>query len=122
MNLKDFIRETLTQIAEGMKEADDAVAKTGGAINPADVAINKSGQGPYAYYADDQRGERRRVVETVEFDIAVTVVDGTETKGGIGVGIGVIGVGSAGKTDKSNTSESRIRFRVPMLFPNSSKA
>ena len=47
--------------------------------------------------------------------------EGTQTKGGLGVAIGVVGLGSAGQSDSSKRSESRIRFRIPMLLPDGSK-
>jgi hypothetical protein len=34
MYLKDFIKETLVQIAQGIVEADAALAETGAAVNP----------------------------------------------------------------------------------------
>lgn len=119
MNLKDFIKETLSQIAEGIAEADEQVSKSGGAVNPSNVNSNKSGEGPYGFYAEDKKGSYRRGVESIEFDVVVTIAEGKETKGGIGIHVGAIGIGSAGKSDHSNSSESRIKFRVPMLFPNS---
>ena len=60
-----------------------------------------------------------RAVHTVEFDIAVTAVDGKETKGGIGIVVGAIGLGSQGRSEERNTSISRIKFKVPIAFPNS---
>jgi len=119
MNLQQFIKETLVQITQGIVEADEAVAAIGAAVNPKDVVHNNQSSGPYGYYAEDKRGNYRRAVEAIEFDVVVIVKEGTETKGGIGIQVGMIGVGSAGKTDKGSSSESRIKFSVPMLIPNS---
>jgi hypothetical protein len=57
------------------------------------------------------------VVGMVEFDVAVRATEGKETKGGIGVVAGVIGLGSSGKSDSSSGSESRIKFSIPVLLP-----
>jgi len=122
MDLKEFITQTLSQIAEGIADADESVSKFGGAVNPRDVIANKTGEGPYGYYAEDSKGSYRRGVESIDFDVVVSVEEGKETKGGIGIHVGAIGLGSAGKSDHSNSSESRIKFRVPMLFPISKKA
>jgi hypothetical protein len=122
MNLQQFIKETLVQITQGIVDADQAVSETGAAVNPRDVVHNKTGEGPYGYYAEDRKGHYRRTVQSIEFDVVVTVTEGTETKGGIGIHVGAIGLGSSGKSDKENSSESRIRFSVPLLIPNSKNA
>lgn len=122
MNLQQFIKESLVQITNGIVEADAAVAATGAAVNPRDVVYNKRGDGPYGYYAEDEKGTYRRAVESIDFDVVVTVSEGTETKGGIGIHVGIVGVGSAGKSGKESSSESRLKFSVPLLIPNSKNA
>jgi hypothetical protein len=57
----------------------------------------------------------------VEFDIAVTVREGKETAGGIGVVVGAVALGSRGKSTDGNTTVSRLKFQVPVMFPTSSK-
>lgn len=41
----------------------------------------------------------------MEFDIAVTSIEGTETRGGIGVVAGVFALGSQGKSLENNQSK-----------------
>lgn len=53
----------------------------------------------------------------VEFDVALTVTEGTGTKGGIGVFVGAINLGSAGESKNENVSISHVRFRVPLQLP-----
>jgi hypothetical protein len=81
----------------------------------------EDGKAPfYGFYTgEDMPNRHRRIVEVVEFDIVVTAGKGTETKGGFGITVGAATLGSAGKSEKSDKAESRVRFRVPMLFPNS---
>lgn len=122
MNLQQFIKETIVQISHGIVDADKAVASTGAAVNPRDVAHNKSGEGPYGYYAEDKKGQYRRSVQSIDFDVVVTVSKDTETKGGIGIHVGAIALGSSGKSGKEDSSESRIRFSIPLLIPNSKNA
>ena len=59
-----------------------------------------------------------RIVESIEFDVAVTVSEGKETKGGIGILVGSIGLGSQGKSDSEHSAVSRLKFRVPFVLPN----
>jgi hypothetical protein len=58
-----------------------------------------------------------RLNQEVQFDVAVTTQSGTETKGGIGVFVGPITLGSAGKSDQSTDSTNRINFSVPVYLP-----
>ena len=103
MELHEFIRETLSQIITGITEAQlsDAVINTTAAIVPI-------GQG----LTDDDR-----LNQVVQFDIAVTTQTGTQTKGGIGIFVGPVTLGSAGKSDQSTDSTNRIRFSVPVYLP-----
>jgi small neutral amino acid transporter SnatA (MarC family) len=53
----------------------------------------------------------------VKFDVAVTVGEGTGTKGGIAVFVGAIGLGSQGESKTSQSSVSSIQFEVPISLP-----
>jgi len=71
----------------------------------------------------EQVGERRWdprtdiFAESVEFDIAVTVDTGASAKGGIGIVVCAVNLGSVNESDMKNSSMSRIRFRVPVILP-----
>ncbi len=103
MQLKEFISQTLAEIVEGVK---DAQAKTldsenrGTYVNPFDKVTN--------------------VPRSIDFDVAVTATEGTSTKGGIGVFMGAVGLGSQGQSEAHNTSLNRIRFSVSVLLPRGS--
>lgn len=60
---------------------------------------------------------QRRPVHKIEFDIAVTVTEGKETKGGIGVAMGIVAVGSKGESSSEANSISRLKFIVPVVLP-----
>jgi len=71
----------------------------------------------YGYLVTDNAKNYRQVVQSISFDVAVSVAQGTETKGGVGLVVGPVALGSQGKSDASNTSMSRIQFRIPMVLP-----
>jgi hypothetical protein len=110
MNLKDFIAESLKEIIDGVIEAQKHYSANEGVINPADV-----------FYPGDTKVpvDRKTNVapQLINFDVAVTATEGTETKGGIGVFVGAIGVGSQGKSESASSSVSRIKFSVPIILP-----
>lgn len=120
MNLQDFITQALVQISSGIKNADEQLLQAGAIVNPRHVVgANQDKENLYGYIAE--RPEWRRHIHVVEFDVAVTAVEGKETKGGIGIVVGSIGLGSQGRSEESSTSVSRIKFRIPIALPNSSK-
>ncbi|SRR6266480_2435231 len=111
MKLKDFVAETLKEIIDGVIEARDYYATKGGSVNSPNIVYKMSAA---SQLMDQESGQ---IAQMIEFDVAVTAAEGTETKGGIGVFVGPIGLGSQGKSDSSNTSVSRIKFSIPVLLP-----
>lgn len=104
MELKDFISQTLVEIQGGVQDAINTTIanKTMGAINPVWGT------------SDDIH---RRDLQTVDFDIAVTVSDKTtgEANAGIKVAVFKIGGEASGSTKTSNVS--RIQFSIPIIPP-----
>ena len=114
MNLEDYIAETLQQIVSGVAKAQELTADHGAHVNPylrGNVTINSSvgliptaAQGLYA--------------QLVHFDVALTIKEGTGTKGGIGVATGIVNLGSAGKSSNENTTLNHVKFTVPLALPH----
>jgi len=116
MELQTFITTTLVQIARGIEDAAKQLEGTKAVVNPRNVhAVEGKGASVYGYL--NTQKQFFKVVQKIDFDVAVTAERGTETKGGIGIHVGSIGVGSQGKTEKANSSVSRISFSVPMVLP-----
>lgn len=113
MKLKDFVAETLKEIVDGVVEAQEHYKEKGGSVNSSRLAYRTS-HGTQLW--DESTGQPAQMVD---FDVAVTTTEGSETKGGIGVFVGSVGLGSQGKSDASNSSCSRIKFSVSVLLPRS---
>lgn len=116
MDLKEFIGLALSDIVQGVLEAQQTLGKNGKYINP-ELSTQ---QGTH-----EENGNlvsiQGQLVQTVEFDIAVTATKGTGTKGGIGVVAGVFALGSQGQSSAENSSVSRIKFSVPVTLPYGEK-
>ena len=110
MNIQEFVKTSLVQVISGIAEAREAVAPNGALVG-SDKAY---GWTKDAKIITDAHG---RIISQVEFDIALTTADSKDTKGGIGVFLGSVGVGSQGASHGENTSHSRIKFSVPVVFP-----
>lgn len=112
MELKQFVSESLKQIIDGVNEARSYAEQNGAMVNPTRWSWNSSNvQVKY----DPKSGA---AIETVEFDVAVTAIEGTETKGGIGVFMGAVNLGSQGASQNQNSSVSRLKFSVPLMLPS----
>jgi len=110
MNLQDFVSETLREILAGIKQAQAFAEEHGGKVVPPRMSF-RTAEGTQVW--DQHDGTP---VQMIEFDVAVTAIEGTTTKGGIGVFVGAIGLGSQGQSNASNQSVSRIKFSVPVIF------
>jgi hypothetical protein len=112
MELKDFIVRALADIVGAVKESQEAAKEVGARIAP-DVVVRDADRKTLT-----RSGEP---ITQVEFDVAVTASDSSETKGGVGVLAGIFTLGSAGQSASGSSSVTRIRFAVPVVFPTQFK-
>lgn len=118
VDLEDFIAETLRQIVSGVSKAQQQAGEYGAEINPhmrSNTTVNSAlgiiFTGTNGVYA-----------QLVQFDVALTVKEGTGTRGGIGVASGIVNLGSAGQSSNENTSVNHVKFTVPLALPHKAKA
>lgn len=110
MNLQEFIRTALAEIIAGVADAREE-AKKHGAMIGSDPAYG------YTKEAKILTDENGRTISNVEFDIALAEANAKDTKGGIGVFLGSVGLGSQGASHGESSTHSRIKFSVPVVFP-----
>jgi hypothetical protein len=115
MELREFVGESLKQVIDGIVNAQEYAKQKGASINP-----NGLYSGDGTRYLVITTGEQYPIPQFIEFNIAVTVSEGTEAKAGIGVFTGAIGLGTQAKIEDGNVTISRIKFSVPVLFPEQS--
>ncbi|MCZ4305942.1 hypothetical protein O4G98_14505 [Zoogloeaceae bacterium G21618-S1] len=116
MELRDFVAQTLTEIAEGVVRAQETLTPIGAKVNPQMSRVFSKGEKNYEAFGW-ANGEGANPVLLVSFDVAVTASEGRKTKGGIGVVTGIVSLGSSGATDRNDTAVSRLSFKVPLLLP-----
>jgi len=110
MKLQEFVGETLKEIIAGVIEAQEYAAGQNAGVNPRSKHIGE----PRSIRIDDRT---REALQNVEFDVAVTSTEGSETKAGAGIFVAAIGLGAQGRTDISSSTVSRIKFSVPVALP-----
>ena len=121
VDLKDFISTSLTQIAEGILAASDALKDTDALVNPTQITLNSNSSQGFARTlapGDKSSLSVTRVVERVTFDVAVSTEGETQGKAGLKVGVASFGVNVGGDMKEKAGKESRIQFTIPMVFPS----
>jgi len=118
MDLKEFVKESIVQIAQGIDEANSALSDSTAMVNPTNIAANSGSAQAYARTKspDDQQSSRK-IVEKVQFDVAVVATTAEEGTVGGKLSIAAIGIGAEGKKESTNQSESRIKFSIPVVYP-----
>ncbi len=109
MELKNFIKETITQIVDGVVEAQIEIAKYGAEINPKAVRFKEAGQ--FNYYDSGKP-------HMVEFDVGLTTITKAGSVEGVGVFLGSISLGKRSDEGNEHTAVSRIRFSLPVVLPS----
>ena len=94
MKLSEFVEETLSQITEGVLSAQARTEEHGATVNP-------------------RRPGRGRMIQKIEFDVALTTVESDEKSGGIQV----FGIGGKMEKAGSSSSVSRVSFYVSVELP-----
>jgi hypothetical protein len=110
MNLQEFIKTALTEIVAGVSEASQTAKSHGGSVGAMKL---------YGYVKENKilTDSEDRPVAMVEFDIALAESNSRDTKGGIGVYLGAVGLGSQGASHGEASTHSRIKFSVPVVLP-----
>ena len=114
MEIREFVRDVLIDIIEGIKEAQTRVG-VGGYVAP-------DGIGSHQFAPDSGVHHSSRIISTaVKFDMAVTAETSKEGGGGVKVRIAVVEADVGGKIDAKNIQVSRIQFSVPVLMPKNTR-
>lgn len=117
MDLKDFVRDTLLNIVQGVKEAQDICGTEGAIISPRDA-----GQLGHKVKIKD----KMHYVQIVDFEVVLGEDQTNEikagNKGAISVVLSSIGFGvetnKSNKQEESNKAQTCIKFSVPIILPS----
>lgn len=112
MELKDFVKNTISEISLAILESQEELQAKGVIVNPEKVEVGHNGEKVL-------RSDGWRYVQNIEFDISITVDDKEET--GAKGGIKVMGVelGAGAKSQNSLQQLNKIKFNLPVAFSTS---
>jgi hypothetical protein len=109
MDIKTFVETSLTQIVEGVNNANTALSDQGAYVSSKNVRPLREGTTYNSSTGD--------LVNLIEFDIAVTVNEKDASEGGASIKVAGINIGGGLQKENTNQTVSRIKFNVPLTFP-----
>jgi hypothetical protein len=110
MELKEFVSESITQIAKGILDAQVRLRDEWVRVNPKPPA-NASAVSPMLYTA-----ENGAAVFPLAFDVAVSA-EGSTGGGSLGIKVLNIGVDAQSGAKQSTSRVSRVAFTIPIAYP-----
>lgn len=113
MELKEFINQTISEIATAMIESQSELKDKKVIINPKYTV--KDGNRHYLATEVDANG--RTEVSELSFDLALEVSDSESGSKGIGIA-SVLQAGASKSSEQGSTITQRISFTVPVVFPS----
>lgn len=107
MELKDFIKETIVQIYEGVNEAKEALKESEVIIN---APLDKESKS-----VDMVHGHRK--YQVIEFNLSVTTEEKEGNKQGIGIAASFLSAGVSRDKENNGISINTIKFSIPISLP-----
>jgi len=113
MDLKDFIKNTISSISEAIIESQEELKDKGVIINPEKTEIGKTGDRLL-------RSDGWRYVQNLDFDVLISVEDkqGDDIGGGLKVA-GLLNIGGGISDESISKNHNRIKFSLPVAFSTS---
>lgn len=110
MDLKDFIKITIVEISQGIKEAQDVTSDLGVIVNPEGMSVGSKGD-------KILRHDGWRYVQDLEINVAISVSEGEGTKAGLGVVTGLFQGGASASNESANQTVSTVKLNIPVALP-----
>jgi hypothetical protein len=113
MELDEFIKKTLVDIAKGVSSARSEVEELGGRLSPSETsalsAINakRNGTDPVVY----------KTKQHIEFDISLQIKEENNISGKGSVKLFSVSLGVDGDTKDAVHTAHKIKFSIPMEMP-----
>ena len=117
MELKEFIVNVLSDISEGILESQKRNDKSETIISP---HVKEFLSPESKFMGNITMDSLKTIVDTVhyiDFEVELANIENTEGKSGIGVMFANIGIGANHTDGKENSSKTKIKFSIPIIYP-----
>ncbi|WP_109464019.1 trypco2 family protein [Albibacillus kandeliae] len=115
MDLKEFIQETISAIADATSELQERYTEKEILINPPSALNN------HTTYSPESRNYTYRRVQDIEFDVAVSASSEKSVGGKGGIKVLSVELGAQGEIAKADEHVSRVHFKIPITLRPSDK-
>lgn len=117
MTLKEFTKNTIVEIVEGVIEANNSLQEKGAFISASSLSnAVRDAQVPILYARDSDN--KIHAVTNVDFDIAISISDNNETEAGGGLRLNVFSCGAKTTDISNNEIVNRVKFTLPLALPH----
>ena len=110
MELKDFIKATITGIVSAVNELNEELKETGAVVDPHYGRFTGNGISKMVY-SNPNKSKQESLIHEIEFNLTVSEMNRTDGKAG--VAIKVIKTG----TESQNT----VKFSIPVVYSTEPK-
>lgn len=111
MELKQYVKETLLQIIDGVKEAQTDALDKGAIINPVNI---KGGSATDLYISVNNKNV---CVNNIDFEVEVSTTDETNTSTGVGIYVAGLGLGTKNNDKGRNLATNKLAFSILATLP-----
>jgi hypothetical protein len=112
MELKDFISQALSQIVDGVKEAQEKASEQGAYINPTNIKDRDTSS--RHIFINDKSID----VNNIDFEVEVSTMDGNSKSGKAGIFVAdIISVGAKNENQNTTMARNKLSFVVPVALP-----
>lgn len=108
MDLKEFTKQAILQLVNGVNEANQELERLGASIPTYNVKNSKR-------YI--QTSEGYRDVVDLDFDVAITASEVSGKEGGGGLKVASLNLGGKVESKTENQTISRVKFSLPLVLP-----
>jgi len=115
MDLKTFVAESIEQVIDGVVVAQEHARQHGAVVNPAKRQMSLSTRQTCQF-------DEPQLSQSIEFDVAVTVEEGSSKKAGARIFVAPLGLGGQRESATTAQTLSRVRFSVPVSLPAQKRA
>jgi hypothetical protein len=113
MELKDFIKNTISSISLAISESQEELKDKGVIINPEKIEIGENGE-------KHLKSNGWRYTQNLEFDILVGVEESQNGNGKAELKVAsLINIGGGVNNNIVNQNQNRIKFNIPVAFSTS---
>lgn len=110
MELKDFIKGTITAITESVQELNNELSDSGVVVNPNWARFEEN----ISKMIYNPNGKDRCIIQEIEFNLSITEATSANTGGGIKIAVISGGINNSDKIENFNT----VKFSIPIVLPS----